>query len=194
MAATALGYEERIRLLRERKFAQTREKIAREGGLDEDDYGRIAPPEAFVWTPIPNHANGSFYGWQGWSDNFHDLLSRHPLYVDPVDAFAGKWMFFLSRIKGPIWNPDHGYEHLRPDIDRYGIIPGIGSDAHFAPDYRIGLELGWGGLLEIIERCRSANGPECAAMYDAETKTVRAIQLWMRRTSEHIRGILLDLF
>lgn len=190
MIDTELDYAERIRLLRERKFAQTQEKVEREGGLDEDDYGRIVPPADFKWQRIPNHSNGSFYRYRGWAENFYDLMSRHPVYVDPLDAFAGKWMFFMSRIKGPTWNPDYDYSHLKPGIAKYGIIPGIGSDAHFAPDYHIGLELGWGGLLEKIRHYRSINGPECGEMYDAEEKTIQAIQLWITRTCDHIAAMI----
>ncbi|MDR2552340.1 MAG: hypothetical protein LBD31_04135 [Treponema sp.] len=183
------NYAERINYLRERKLAQTREKIEKEGGLNEDDYGRVAPPENFTWKPTPNHENGSFYGYEGWSSNFYDLLSRHPVAVDPMDAFAGKWMFFLSRMKGPIWPPQYGYDHLKENIEKYNIIPGIGFDAHFAPDYEIGLSLGWGGLLKKIEEYRIKNAPECAAFYDAEKKTLEAIQLFMRRTVSRIQEL-----
>ena len=34
-------YDKRIRLLKKRKLDQTQEKIDMEGGLDEDDYGRV---------------------------------------------------------------------------------------------------------------------------------------------------------
>src|SRR6056297_3781186 len=90
--------KKRIEHLRERKLEQTKEKIAREGALDEDDYGRIVPPPD-SWKSIPNHPNGSFYGLEGWTENFSDLMEHHPVYVDPQDAFAGRWMYFLSRMK-----------------------------------------------------------------------------------------------
>jgi hypothetical protein len=46
---------------------------------------------------------------------------------------------------------DFSHEHLEPEQAKYGIVPGIGSDSHFAGDYSIGLSLGWGGLLEANE-------------------------------------------
>ena len=185
-ATERLDYPARIKILRDRKIEQTREKVRREGGLDEDDYGRVVPPEDFAWKIIPNHSDGSFYGYSGWADNFDDLMRKHPVYVDPVDALAGKWMFFLSRMKGPIWNPDNDYSYLKPELERYCTIAGIGSDAHFAPDYRIGLELGWGGLLDKLRRYRSLNGPASAPFYDAEEKTICAIQAWISRTIARI--------
>ncbi len=188
-ANQGLTYRERVAVLRERKMEQTQQKIEREGGLDEDDYGRIVPPEGFEWRIIPNHPEGSFYGYQGWADNFSGLMRKHPLYVDPVDAFSGKWMFFLSRMKGSIWPSEYDYSHLKPFFEKYNIICGIGFDAHFAPDYQIGLKLGWGGLLEKLEHYQKMNGPEKKDFYEAEKQVIRAIQIWIRRTIELINEL-----
>ncbi|MDR1641998.1 MAG: pyruvate formate lyase family protein [Clostridiales bacterium] len=185
-----LSYSERIEILKKRKIEQTQEKVCKEGGLDEDDYGRVVPPDGFSWSVIPNHANGSFYGLEGWSANFSSLLESHPIYVDPLDAFAGRWMFFLSRMKGPIWNPDFNYDHLRADFARYNILPGIGGDAHFATDYKMGLELGWNGLIEKIGKYKDLNGEVKRPFYEAEEKTVRAIQTWIKRTSGRIQELM----
>ncbi|MCL4193915.1 MAG: hypothetical protein KJZ87_19405, partial [Thermoguttaceae bacterium] len=77
------------------------------------------------------------------------------------------------------------------DQQRYGIISGIGNDAHFAPDYRIGLELGWGGLLAKVRRYRAEHGPDKAEFYEAEERVIQAVQGWIRRTvaaTEAARG------
>ncbi|MCL6456546.1 MAG: pyruvate formate lyase family protein [Gorillibacterium sp.] len=178
-----LTYTARIRVLRERKLAQTSRKVEQEGGLDEDDYGRIVPPDGFTWNIIPNHPDGSFYGYAGWTENFCSLLSHHPLYVDPLDSMAGKWMFFLSRMKGSIWMPEFDYAHLKPLQEKYDIICGIGLDAHFAPDYRIGLELGWGGLLEKLQSFKAIQGEEKSEFYQSEEQVIHSIQAWIRRTA-----------
>lgn len=179
-------YQDRIAILKQKKLDQTRQKIEKEGGLNEDDYGRIVPPEGFRWDIIPNHEDGSFYGYQGWTENFYDLMKNHPVYVDANDAFCGKWMFFLSRMKGSVWNPKYDYSHLKPELLKYNIISGIGSDAHFAPDYTIGLTLGWEGLREKLHRYKEKNGRECLEFYEAEEKTIDAVQLWMRHTIDRI--------
>lgn len=179
-----LTYRERIAVLRRRKLEQTGRKIAAGGGADEDDYGSIVPPESFQWQPIPNHPDGSFYGYQGWADNFYDLMSRHPLYVDPLDAFTGKWLICLSRVKGSRWLPENDYSHLKPFFAKYNILCGIGDDAHFAPDYQIGLELGWGGLLTKLDHYQKMHGPEKAPFYAAERKAIQGVQIWIRRTIE----------
>lgn len=183
-----LDYATRLEHLRKRKEAQTQEKLRRVGYMNEDDYGMVLPPAEFTWQPKPNHANGSFYGLQGWADNFCDLMERHPVYVDPMDALAGRYMVLLNRMRKCNWPPEYDYVELKPDQERYGIISGIGNDAHFAPDYRIGLALGWGGLLEKVRRCGAEHGPDKAEFFAAEERVIRAIQSWIRRTVEAIEA------
>ncbi len=180
-------YQRRIDHLRKVKLEQTRRKIEVEGPLDEDDYGRIVPPEN-AWESIPNHPDGSFYGLDGWTENFCDLMANHPVYVDPNDAFAGRWMYFLSRMRSNKWHPDYPYDHLKGDFESYDIICGIGDDAHFAPDYDMGLKLGWKGLLKKIDRYRRINNtPDKKAFYDAHERVIRSIQGWIDRHIQEIR-------
>lgn len=40
-------YLDRIAVLKQKKLEQTQQKVDVEGGLDEDDYGRIVPPDGF---------------------------------------------------------------------------------------------------------------------------------------------------
>ena len=40
-------------------------------------------------------------------------------------------------------SPNFSYDYLKPEQELYGIISGIGSDAHFGGDYQLGLSLGW---------------------------------------------------
>ena len=143
-ATSELTYADRIELLRQRKLRQTAQKIAAYGPMDEDDYSTVVPPEGFQWRPIPNHPNGSFYGARGWGDNFRSLMEVCPVYVDPADAIAGRVVFFLSRLRGklgqPNWLAECDWPHLRAEQDLYNVNPGIGSDTHFGGDYRIGLK------------------------------------------------------
>lgn len=174
-------FEEKIASLRAKKIAQTKEKICKEGLLDEDDYGRLVPPEG-LWHIIPNHPDGSFYGFDAWAENFCNLMSVHPVYIDTDDAFAGRWMYFMSKMRGNKWNPAYAYDHLKPAIKKYDIICGIGDDAHFAPDYQMGLSLGWNGLITKIEKYRRVNtSPEQQHFYDLHICVIRAIQGWIQR-------------
>jgi pyruvate-formate lyase len=174
-------FDEQISNLRKRKLEQTKEKIKVEGFLDEDDYGRIVPPKG-LWNIIPNHPDGSFYGYDGWTENFCSLMNVHPVYVDPNDAFSGRWMYFMSKMRKGVWNPDYLYTHLTENIKKYDIISGIGGDAHFAPDFDLGVKIGWGGILNKIEKYRKINSSkEQQHFYDIHVRAIKSIQGWMQR-------------
>ena len=180
-------YEERIARLRARKLEQTQEKIRVEGTLDEDDYGRIVPPKG-LWNIRPNHPDGSFYGYDAWTDNFCSLMAVHPVYIDPDDAFAGRWMYFMSKMRPNKWNPAYPYDRLKENIEKYDIICGIGDDAHFAPDYELGLQLGWGGLAERIRHYREINdSAEQQRFYDLHLRAIHAVQGWISRHVKEAR-------
>ena len=190
MTDSPLSYQDRLDRLRETKLRQTREKLAARGFMDEDDYGTVLPPADFHWAPTPNHPSGSWFGADGWARNFRSLMEAHPTYVDPLDALAGRWMFFLSRMRPVCWPPEYDASHLAADQQRYGIFSGIGGDAHFAPDYAIGLALGFGGLLEKVRRYRDTHrgDEDKQAFYRAEEDVICGIQAWIRHTVEAIRA------
>ena len=178
-------YKDRIGRMRQRKLEQTREKIEKEGLLNEDDYGRVVPPAGF-WEPKPNHPDGSFYGADAWCDNFCSLMSIHPVFIDPDDAYAGRWMYFMSKMRPNKWNPEYPYDHLKPNIEKYNINHGIGEDQHFATDLQIGLDLGWGGLLDKIEYYRKVNtSAEDMHFYDLHERIIKAILGWIERHIEY---------
>ncbi len=171
------------------KRNQTLEKIAKEGLLDEDDYGRIVPPEG-VWDIIPNHPDGSFYGYDAWTDNFCSLMDVHPVYLNENDAFAGHWMYFMSKMRKNKWNPDYPYDFLKENIEKYDIICGIGDDAHFAPDFQLGVKLGWQGILDKIAHYKNINtSPEQQHFYELHERAVRSIQGWIKRHISEARRL-----
>jgi len=179
-------YQERINVLRNLKRKQTEEKIIVEGLFDEDDYGRVIPPKGH-WNSIPNNPDGSFYGLAGWTNNFCDLMEHHPIYIEANDAFAGRWMYFLSRMRSNKWNPAYPYDDLKEGILKYDINCGIGDDAHFAPDYKMGLKLGWQGLIDKINYFRGINQlPEQIEFYNAHERAVKSIKIWIKN---HIKAI-----
>lgn len=183
-------FDKRIRLLKKRKLEQTQEKIDQEGGLDEDDYGRVVAPDNFHFEFIPTHKNGSYYGYEGWTKNYIKLLKEHPLYCDPVDAFVGRGFFFMTRQKGPIWNPDYPYTELKEAFDTYNIICGIGSDGHFTPDLRLGMGLGWRGILERLMHFQTINTtPENQEFYEHEIQIVTAIIEFLQKVSKELKKL-----
>ena len=196
----AITYKERYRLLREKKLQHTRGKFEQQGYMDADDYGTVPLPDGYSFTPLP--ADGDFIGYEGWAENFSRFMDNHPVYVDPLEILCGRWRDKLTAYRKAC--PDvpldqrafpadrYPYDDLLPAIELYGLDPGIGSDSHFCSDYRIGLELGWGGFLTKIRdgRSRYSGDPEKKAFYDAEEKTVLAIQKWIGRHIDRIEELL----
>lgn len=179
-------YDKRIKLLRERKIAQTEEK-ARAGGANEDDYGLIVQDE-FKYELKPNHPNGSIYGYRAWTENYCAILDAHPLYCDPLDAFVGKGFLFLERLR-PVtckWNPDYPFDDLKVLFDKYNVISGIDNCHHFTPDLEIGFELGWGGILDKLNNQKALHDESHHEFYDSEIAVVRAIIRFLHRMAEEI--------
>ncbi|MEN6593928.1 MAG: pyruvate formate lyase family protein [Clostridiaceae bacterium] len=183
------SFDERIALLRKRKVAQTEEK-ARSGGADEDDYGLIEQ-DAFCYTLKPNHPNGSIYGYAAWTENYTSVLREHPIYCDPLDAFAAKGFLFLERLrpKDKKWNPYYAYPELQTIFDRYNITSGIDNCHHFTPDLEIGLSLGWGGILEQLKAQKPLHDATHAAFYDSEIAVVEAVIAFVLRAADEIEAM-----
>ena len=209
-----MSYAEQMARLTARKIEQTRVKQDRLGARDEDDYGLVLPPESFRADLPVRDATGQFSGPRAWAANFRWLMEHHPLYIDPDDALAGRWMFMLSRMRLGYQlsrsNFAFDYSHLEPLQKKYDITTGIGKDAHFAPDYQIGLDLGWGGLLEKVRAARLKFGGRAEArpspagepgrvaaccdraedaayaieLMDAEEQAILGVQAWIRRLGE----------
>ena len=180
-------YPSRMARLTARKIEQTKAKLAKLGVRDEDDYGLVLPPASFKADLPVRDATGQWSGPGSWAANFRWLMENHPCYIDPDDAIAGRWMFMLSRMRqGYLLHRSNfafDYSHLEPLQKKYDITPGIGKDAHFAPDYRIGLDLGWGGLLEKVRASRLRNGADAyaLALLKAEEQAILGVMAWTRR-------------
>ena len=213
-----LTYADRLAAMRETKIRHTIEKKAQDGYRDLDDFGTVPLPKGYAVEPYYNSENGSFYGLDGMSENFCRVMAAHPPYVDPMEMLCGRWRDMLVNYRGdihfmPLWvqkdqrlrnfmdsgvtaqwskrwdEKNFPYEHLKPLQKKYNITTGIDSDGHFAGDYRIGLSLGFGGLLEKIRHYRGVN-PDKAAFYDAEERCVLAIIDFIDRHIAEIERLL----
>ena len=199
-AAEDYSFAGRLSRLRKRKAEQTAWKRNNIPNMDEDDYGYVPPPEGVSFTPEYNDlANHTFYGADLWAKNFSGLLKMHPVYIDLNDALCGRWMFILQRLRpfesatsnnnmemAPIFD----YHWLKEDQKRYDLIPGIGKMHHFAPDYQIGLDLGWKGIREKIEHYRTLNlSEESQELYRAELKVLDGIDEWMAHACQSMEEL-----
>lgn len=213
-----LTYQDRLDAMRRTKIEHTLAKKEQNGYTDLDDFGTVPLPEGYYVEPWYNSENGSFYGLDGMSENFCRVMAAHPAYVDPMEMLCGRWRDMLVNYRGDVhYMPDwikkneklcnfitsgattlwskrwdeknFPYDHLKPLQKKYNIQTGIDGDAHFACDYRIGLELGFGGLLEKIEKYRKINVDK-KDFYDAEERCVRAIIDFVDRHIDKIREMI----
>ena len=185
---TKLTYQDRIDAMRRTKAEHTDEKVAQRGYFDVDDDGRIPWEGEIPFEPTTNHPAGVCRGIQCIGENFRAWLQVHPVYIHPMSALAGAWIFTtIPGVKG--WLPEDKPEHLLELHEKYNLKSGIGARNHFGPDMRIGLDLGWGGLLEKIRRYRDLNRPEDSSFYDGEEAVVLGVQEWIRRHVDHAREL-----
>ncbi|MBN1876914.1 MAG: pyruvate-formate lyase [Anaerolineae bacterium] len=183
-----ISYQQRIEALTRTKLEHNRAKIARDGFHDIDDHGNIYWPEPIPFTPKSNHPSGGCYGARCIGENFRAWLDVHPVYIHPLSALAGAWAGFLHGVGG--WKPEDRPTHLAPLHERYHLHQnGIGAMNHLGPDMRIGLELGWGGLLDKIRYYREFNHPVDTSFYDAEENLVLGVQDWIRQHVVKARGM-----
>ena len=175
------SYQERIAALRETKKEHTELKVKLGGYFDTDDHGYIPWTEPIPFEPVPNHPSGGCYGMACIGANFRRWLEVHPLYIHPMSALAGAWVRKgIPGLGG--WRPEDRPHHLRPIFEKYNIrVTGVGAMNHLGPDMRIGLDLGWGGLLHKIRRYRALNRPADTSFYDGEEALVLGVQTWIRR-------------
>jgi len=209
-----LTYQDRLQALRETKIRHTLEKRKQNGYTDLDDFGTVPIPDGYSVEPWYNSENGSFYGYDGMCENFCRLMAAHPPYVDPLEMLCGRWRDMLVNYRGdlhymPDWlknNPKiqelskkatnqwskrwdesrFPYDELKPLQKLYNITSGIDSDAHFACDYTIGFELGFGGLLEKVRKYKKVNG-DPYGFYAAEERTILAIVDFIERHINEIK-------
>ena len=204
-----LTYKDRLKLMRETKVRHTLQKKEQNGYVDMDDYGTVPISEGYCVEPWYNSTNGSFYGYDGMCENFCRVIGAHEPYVDPMEMLCGRWRDMLVNYRGdlhymPDWLKNNlknlefikngatnqwskrwdeqrfPYDELKPWQKKYNITTGIDGDAHFACDYKIGFELGFGGLLEKVRKYREVN-PDKKAFYDAEERVILAIMDFIER-------------
>lgn len=214
-------YETRIRALHRAKLEHTDEKIARYGSFDVDDHGYIPWTEPIPFEPVSSHPSGGCWGMKDIGESFRRWLEVHPVYIHPQSAIAGAWVYKgIPGVAGferatdmgapdspkgnrtrtldgypKNWRPEDRPTHLYEKLLGYNTYsPGIGHPNHFGPDMTIGLDLGWGGLLEKVLRYRELNSPAeggaDTTFYDGEENLILGMQAWIRRHVEHARAMV----
>ena len=131
--------------LHDQKVEETRRKVARFGYTDEDDYHFLTPPEGYDWHPRGDTPNGDFHGYDGWSENYRDMVRSFPPVVVPQNSMAGNFFRILQKFRKLRWHENWDLSPWQELIDRYCIDHGLGQMHHLCGDVRIAMQLGWGG-------------------------------------------------
>ena len=209
MSDESFSYQRRLQSLRITKEAQTREKQGLIGSMNHDDWALILPPperRKIVKTigtsgmpitdcllegyePEPNHSSDGFFGPRAVGANFRRLLEAHPPCVNPDSSLAGGYVVNFGSYRKVHWNPELDYAHLRERQELYQLGTGIGASQHFCQDLSIGLELGWGGILDKVHRYRRLNGSDAIDFYAGLEDIILGIQDGIRRTGDHAQSM-----
>lgn len=196
------SFDDRLDRLRETKIRHAKRKVELLGPRDSDEQGNVPLPldQAIIvdaisgsgvpvkdmllkgYEPKTNHPSGGFFGAGIVGRNYRKLLEVHPTYIDPDSSMAGVYMVSFNSYRKPDWNPDYDYSHLHDDQERLGIDAGIGGLQHFCPDLKIGLDLGWGGLLDKVRKYREINAD--TEFYDGLEDIIHGMQDWILRHGE----------
>jgi len=189
---STLSFRQRVSILRDTKIRHTKEKLEQAGYMDSDDHATIPLPKGYKFNAIKTGDGPGFYGPIDNVKNFELMLDTSQVYVDPMEILCGRWS---EHLQGYRHNGVRQYKKVDANLDEkfdlYGIIPGIGADAHCACDYEIGLSLGFGGILEKIQHYRSTNENESnTEFYKAEERTVIAIIQFIDKHIEKIKEVL----
>lgn len=94
------SYADRLKAMRETKIRHTLEKRTQNGYNDLDDFGTVPIPQDYEVEPWYNSTNGSFYGYEGMSENFVRIMDAHPAYVDLNEMLCGRWRDMLVNYRG----------------------------------------------------------------------------------------------
>ncbi len=190
--SSAWTYDRRLDAIRRRKLEHAASK-RQAGPKDVDDWGLI-PLDGieFHFTPETDHPKGYVLGPRDCGRNFRRFLAACPTYVDPASSLlGGYYVTFSGYVTG--WEPEAFWRHLAGEIGTYGIIDGIDNVQHFLPDVRIGLELGFGGLLEKIGKYRAIHtDDDPQAFYDGLEAFVRGVQEWIANHVHAARALADD--
>jgi formate C-acetyltransferase len=197
-----LTYQQRLDALHQKKLQVTKEKQEIIGAMNYDDWGVILPPPEVrevtramsgsgVWiTDVllkgvemeSNHPSGGFFGAEIMGRNFRRFLKAHPAYLDPLSSLAGGYMAHFYSYRKVGWPEELRYPRAQ-EFARYHQGTPVGGQNHFCQDLKIGLDLGWGGLLNKIRFYREKNAPDHGEFYNGLEHIVLGMQDWIQRTA-----------
>ena len=174
-------YKDCIENMREKKLMYNQMKLDNIGYIDNDDHGMIPLAHKENFPPLEDSPDGKAYGPKAIGKNWKLWLAEyHPTYINAYSALAGAWFGTVPGLGG--WREEDRPAHLREMHAKYNYVQtGIGGMNHMCPDMRIGLDLGFRGLLEKVRRYRYLNNPEDTSFYDGEEDFVIGMMNFIER-------------
>jgi formate C-acetyltransferase len=140
-------------------------------------------------SAMPSRVNGLELDVVNWARDYAFFLDHNPCEIHPDEEVVGEFHWQLDearRFRYPEEVHEAGFEARR--LGAGGICC-----AHTCPDLSIGLELGWGGLLNKVRHWKSrhqANGNLASAHYlAAQELVVESIQRWVGRHAEEAAAL-----
>ena len=181
------SWNDRIKALHKQKLVFNDEKLKRSGGFyNIDDHGWIPLDPIKPLDIFYDEKSGICTGMDALSRTFASYLDSHPPYVNPDSACGGAWIGPFRSRDG--WRPEERWPEHEALLEKYNVVSrGIYGMNHSGPDMRIGLELGWGGLLRKIRRYKELNTEVSHEFYDGEERVVMALQRLIARTAAFAR-------
>lgn len=177
-------YASRIASLHAAKLAMNDRKRALGRVHDSDDWGFVVFPD-FHYEPPKFREDGVLYGGLEIAGALRKWLREMPPYVHKDSALGGAWVDVIQ---------NHLHIGLRPEDDvpeeihacwaKYNTYPGFLGMNHCGPDMRIGLELGWGGLLAKVRYYRRFLAPADTSFYDMEEETLLGIREYVSNVAD----------
>ena len=186
-------FAQRIQKLHDDKMKDTQAKIALNLTHDSDDWGFIWFPEFKFKAPIETDAR-PLYGPKNLGKLFRRFMNEMPKYVNPASALGGAWVgpmldskFFDVTLDQ---HPDQKVsDELAACWEKYKTSPGYLGMNHCGPDMKIGLDLGWQGILDKILYYREFNAPANTDFYDGEEAVILGIQEYVQQTADKARSM-----
>ncbi len=181
-------YARRIETLHSDKMAinEVKIRLIGRGKMDFDDWGFVHYPE-FTFTAEAYREDGIICGPLPIGRTLRKFFNEIPKYINRNSALAGAWVGNLNAYVNVRMAPEDFPTELKPIWEKYDTRPGFGGMNHCAPDMNIGLEIGWGGLLQKIRHFRAANHPVDTGFFDGEEQVVLGMQEWVAALAAEAR-------
>ncbi|MEK6647271.1 MAG: pyruvate formate lyase family protein [Candidatus Firestonebacteria bacterium] len=173
------SFQERLDILRKTKLQHTKLKSIQQGAKDMDDWGQIPYEGGFIFVPETDHPKGYVIGSKLCGKNFRLFLEKSPTYISKLSSLLGGYYFIFASYVTK-WDPENYWVHLAQEQKKYNILSGITASHHFGMDLKLGLELGFGGILDKIKYYREKNSSGDIDFYDALENVVIGIQNWIK--------------